>query len=129
MGFTGKGGKTTLHGDSVDPNSLLGAMLRQDESVYLCPPASHKLSFERNFFADSRDELSGVVSSDWTDSLLPAGSHNILKQELMECSQDSSVPLPEDSAALFQDNKTNDLYSIMKNLGIDFEDLKCIQQD
>ncbi|XP_031445921.1 aryl hydrocarbon receptor [Phasianus colchicus] len=126
---TGKGGKTTLHGDSVDPNSLLGAMLRQDESVYLCPPASHKLSFERNFFADSRDELSGVVSNDWTDSLLPAGSHNVLKQELMECSQDSSVPLPEDSAALFQDNKTNDLYSIMKNLGIDFEDLKCIQQD
>lgn len=126
---TGKGGKTTLHRDSVDPNSLLGAMLRQDESVYLCPPASHKLSFERDFFADSRDELSGVVSSDWTDSLLPAGSHNILKRELMECSQDSSVPLPEDSAALFQDNKTNDLYSIMKSLGIDFEDLKCIQQD
>ncbi|NWI48505.1 AHR protein, partial [Picathartes gymnocephalus] len=126
----GKGAKATLHNDSVDPNSLLGVMLRQDESVYLCPPASHKLSFERNFFADSRDELGGVVSSGWTDNLLlPAGNHSILKQELMECSQDSSVPLPEDSAALFQDNKTTDLYSIMKNLGIDFEDLKCIQQD
>lgn len=125
----GKGAKATLHNDSVDPNSLLGVMLRQDESVYLCPPASHKLSFERNFFADSRDELGGVVSSGWTDNLLPAGNHNILKRELMECSQDSTVPLPEDSAALFQDNKTSDLYSIMKNLGIDFEDLKCIQQD
>ncbi|NXC66127.1 AHR protein, partial [Anhinga anhinga] len=126
---TGKGAKATLHNDSVDPNSLLGAMLRQDESVYLCPPASHKLSFERNFFADSRDELGGGVSSSWTDNLLPAGNHNILKRELMECSQDSTIPLPEDSAALFQDNKTSDLYSIMKNLGIDFEDLKCIQQD
>ncbi|GAB0184552.1 aryl hydrocarbon receptor [Grus japonensis] len=126
---TGKGAKATLPNDSVDPNSLLGAMLRQDESVYLCPPASHKLSFERNFFADSRDELSGVVSSGWTDNLLPAGNHNVLKRELMECSQDSTVLLPEDSAALFQDNKTSDLYSIMKSLGIDFEDLKCIQQD
>ncbi|KAF2983312.1 hypothetical protein EK904_000826 [Melospiza melodia maxima] len=125
----GKGAKATLHDDSVDPNSLLGVMLRQDESVYLCPPASHKLSFERNFFADSRDELGGVVSGGWTDNLLPAGNHNILKRELMECSQDTTVPLPEDSAALFQDNKTSDLYSIMKNLGIDFEDLKCIQQD
>ncbi|NXO36703.1 AHR protein, partial [Locustella ochotensis] len=125
----GKGAKATLHDDSVDPNSLLGVMLRQDESVYLCPPASHKLSFERNFFADSGDELGGVVSSGWTDNLLPAGNHNILKRELMECSQDSTVPLPEDSAALFQDNKSSDLYSIMKNLGIDFEDLKCIQQD
>ncbi|NXS57466.1 AHR protein, partial [Brachypteracias leptosomus] len=126
---TGKGAKAMLHSDSVDPNSLLGAMLRQDESVYLCPPASHKLSFERNFFADSRDELGGVVGSGWADNLLPAGNHSVLKRELMECSQDSSVPLPEDSAALFQDDKTSDLYSIMKNLGIDFEDLKCIQQD
>lgn len=126
----GKGAKATLHNDSVDPNSLLGAMLRQDESVYLCPPASHKLSFERNFFADSRDELGSVVGSSWTDNLLPAGNQNALKRELMECSQDNTIPsLPEDSAALFQDNKTSDLYSIMKNLGIDFEDLKCIQQD
>ncbi|NWV61803.1 AHR protein, partial [Malurus elegans] len=124
-----KGAKATLHNDSVDPNSLLGFMLSQDESVYLCPPASHKLSFERNFFADSKDELGDVVSSGWTDNLLPAGTHNILKQELMECSPDNTVPLPEDSAALFQDSKTSDLYSIMKNLGIDFEDLKCIQQE
>ncbi|XP_065686850.1 aryl hydrocarbon receptor isoform X1 [Patagioenas fasciata] len=126
---TGKGTKAALHNDSVDPNSLLGVMLRQDESVYLCPPASQKLSFERNFFADSRDELGGGGSSGWTGNLLPAGNHSILKQELVQCSQDSTIPLPEDSAALFQDNKTSDLYSIMKNLGIDFEDLKCIQQD
>nr|XP_013796789.1 PREDICTED: aryl hydrocarbon receptor isoform X2 [Apteryx mantelli mantelli] len=128
---TGKGAaaKATLHKDSVDPNSLLGAMLRQDESVYLCPPASNKLSFERNFFTETKDELGNVISSDWPDNLLPAGNHSILKQELMECSQDGNMLLPEDSAALFQDNKTSDLYSIMKNLGIDFEDLKCIQQD
>uniref|UniRef100_A0A8C5T2F2 AHR protein n=1 Tax=Malurus cyaneus samueli TaxID=2593467 RepID=A0A8C5T2F2_9PASS len=124
-----KGAKATLQNDSVDPNSLLGFMLSQDESVYLCPPASHKLSFERNFFADSKDELGDVVSSGWTDNLLPTGTHNILKRELMECSPDNTVPLPEDSAALFQDSKTSDLYSIMKNLGIDFEDLKCIQQE
>ncbi|NXA35158.1 AHR protein, partial [Eudromia elegans] len=125
----GAAAKAALHKDSVDPNSLLGAMLRQDESVYLCPPASNKLSFERSFFTDTKDELGNVIGSDWPDNLLPSGNHSILKQELMECSQDANMLLPEDSAALFQDNKTSELYSIMKNLGIDFEDLKCIQQD
>uniref|UniRef100_A0A7M4FCK6 Aryl hydrocarbon receptor n=1 Tax=Crocodylus porosus TaxID=8502 RepID=A0A7M4FCK6_CROPO len=127
---SGKGAaaKATLHKESVDPKSLLGAMLRQDESVYLCPPASNKLSFERSFFTDARDELGNVISSSWQDNLLPVGN-NILKQELTECPQESNFILPEDGAELFQDNKNSDLYSIMKSLGIDFEDIKCIQQD
>ncbi|XP_059584930.1 aryl hydrocarbon receptor isoform X2 [Alligator mississippiensis] len=124
----GAAAKATLHKESVDPSSLLGAMLRQDESVYLCPPASNKLSFERSFFTDARDELGNVISSSWQDNLLPVGN-NILKQELTECPQESNFILPENNAELFQDNKNSDLYSIMKSLGIDFEDIKCIQQD
>uniref|UniRef100_A0A8D0L562 Aryl hydrocarbon receptor n=1 Tax=Sphenodon punctatus TaxID=8508 RepID=A0A8D0L562_SPHPU len=124
----GSASKASLRKESVDPSSLLGAMLRQDESVYLCPPASNKLSFERNFFTDTRDELGNVITSDWQDNLLSVGN-NILKREQIECPQESNLMLPEDSAGLFQDNKNIELYSIMKSLGIDFEDIKCIQQD
>ncbi|KAH1177616.1 aryl hydrocarbon receptor [Mauremys mutica] len=120
--------KATLHKEYVNPDSLLGAMLRQDESVYHCPPASDKLSFERNFFTDTSDELGNVLSSDWQDSLLPTGN-NILKQEQTNCPQESNLMLTEDSTGLFQDNKNSELYNIMKSLGIDFEDIKCIQQD
>lgn len=127
----GKGvvSKATLRKESVDPNSLLGAMLQQDESVYLCPPASNTISFERNFFTDTRDELADVIANTWQDNILPTGSNSILKQEQTECTEQSDLILPEDSVGLFQDNKNNELYNIMKTLGIDFEDIKYFQQD
>lgn len=128
----GKGAvsKTVLRKESVDPNSLLGAMLQQDESVYLCPPASNKISsFERNLFADTRDELGNVMASDWQDNILPVGNNSILKQEQTACPEESNLILPEDNVGLFQDNKNNELYNIMKSLGVDFEDIKCFQQD
>lgn len=127
----GKGAisKATLRKESVDPNSLLGVMLQQDESVYLCPPASNTISFERNFFTDTRDELADVIASAWQDNVLPTGSNSILKQEQTECIQQSDLMLPEDGVELVQDNKNNELYNIMKTLGIDFEDIKYFQQD
>lgn len=130
-GGIGKGpaSKAILLKESVDPNSLLGAMLQQDESVYLCPPASNNISFERNFFTDARDELGNAIVSDWQDNILPVGNNSFLKQEQNECLQESSLMLPKNSMGLFQDNKNSELYKIMKSLGIDFEDIKCIQQD
>ncbi|XP_061443545.1 aryl hydrocarbon receptor isoform X2 [Rhineura floridana] len=125
----GASSKATLRKESVDPNSLLGVMLQQDESVYLCPPASNKISFERNLFADSRDELGNIMASDWRDSILPVRNNSILKQEQTECPQESNSMLPGDSVGLFQDNKNSELYNIMKTLGVDFEDIKFFQQD
>uniref|UniRef100_K7FTA8 Aryl hydrocarbon receptor n=1 Tax=Pelodiscus sinensis TaxID=13735 RepID=K7FTA8_PELSI len=119
----GSAPKATLQKESVHPNSILGVMLSQDESVYLCPPASQKLSFDRNFFTDTSDELGNVIASDWQDNLLPTGN-NILKHEQTDCPQDSNVMLTEDNAGLFQDNKNSDLYNFMRNLGIDLEFFK-----
>ncbi|XP_062979696.1 aryl hydrocarbon receptor [Elgaria multicarinata webbii] len=126
----GKGAvsKATLRKESVDPNSLLGAMLQQDESVYLCPPASNKISFERNLFVDNRDELGNVMANNWQDNIL-MGNNSILKQEQTEGPQESNLMLPEAGVGLFQDNKNNELYNIMKTLGVDFEDIKCFEQD
>ncbi|CAI5788617.1 aryl hydrocarbon receptor [Podarcis lilfordi] len=125
----GASSKATLRKESVDPNSLLGAMLQQDESVYLCPPAPNKISLERNLFADTWDELGSMMACDWQDNVLPVRNNNILKQEQTECPQESNLMLPEDSVGLFQDNKNSELYNIMKTLGVDFEDIKCFQQD
>uniref|UniRef100_A0A8D0BLH5 Aryl hydrocarbon receptor n=1 Tax=Salvator merianae TaxID=96440 RepID=A0A8D0BLH5_SALMN len=126
-----KGGasKATLRKESFDPNSLLGVMLQQDESVYLCPPAPNKISFERNLFSDTCDELSSLMANDWQDNILPMGNNSILKQEQTECPHEGNLMLPEDGVGLFQDNKNAELYNIMKTLGIDFEDIKCFQQD
>ncbi|XP_070770150.1 aryl hydrocarbon receptor-like [Enoplosus armatus] len=39
--------------DGVDPGSLLGALMSQDESVYVCQPALEpKMSFHSSFFGD-----------------------------------------------------------------------------
>lgn len=114
---------------SVDPSSLLGALMQQDESVYRCPPASNKISFEKNVFTDIRDELGHAIASDWQGNILPMGNSSILKQEQTECPQNNNMMLSEDSTGLFQDNKNSELYHIMKTLGIDFDDIKCFQQD
>ncbi|XP_060104590.1 aryl hydrocarbon receptor [Heteronotia binoei] len=124
----GAASKATQPKQSVDPSSLLGALMQQDESVYRCPPASNKISFEKNIFTETKDELGDAITSDWQDNILPVGNSSLLKQEHTECPQ-NNLMLPENSVGLFQDNKNSELYNIMKTLGIDFEDLKCFQQD
>ncbi|XP_025028701.1 aryl hydrocarbon receptor isoform X2 [Python bivittatus] len=125
----GAASKASLSKESVDPNSLLGAMLQQDESVYLCPPASDKISLERDFFANTRDELSSMMARNWQDAILSVGNNSILKRELTAYRQESNLMLPEESVGLFQDSKNNELYNIMKMLEVDFDDIKCFQQD
>ncbi|XP_048366615.1 aryl hydrocarbon receptor isoform X1 [Sphaerodactylus townsendi] len=125
----GAASKATQPKESVDPSSLLGAMMQQDESVYRCPPASDKIPFGKNIFTDARDELSNAIASGWQDNVLPMGNSSILKQEQTVCPQNNNLMLPDDSVGLFQDSKNSELYNIMKTLGIDFEDIKCFQQD
>ncbi|MBW02270.1 Aryl hydrocarbon receptor, partial [Eschrichtius robustus] len=125
---TGAGGKgsatkSTLSKDSLNPSSLLNAMMQQDESIYLYP-ASSSTPFERNFFSDSQNECSS-----WQSNVAPMGSDNILKHEQIGQSQEMNPTVPGDHAGLFPDNRNSDLYSIMKHLGIDFEDIKHMQQN
>ncbi|XP_059789934.1 aryl hydrocarbon receptor [Balaenoptera ricei] len=126
---TGAGGKgsatkSTLNKDSLNPSSLLNAMMQQDESIYLYP-ASSSTPFERNFFSDSQNECSS-----WQSNVAPMGSDNILKHEQIGQSQEIMNPtVSGDHAGLFPDNRNSDLYSIMKHLGIDFEDIKHMQQN
>jgi len=50
--------------DDVDPSSLLGAMMRQDESVYVCQPAMEpRMSFHSSLF-NEQGETSTFSSSE-----------------------------------------------------------------
>ncbi|KAB1276059.1 Aryl hydrocarbon receptor [Camelus dromedarius] len=124
-GASGKESATqsTLSKDSLNPSSLLSAMMQQDESIYLCP-ASSSTSFKRNFFNQSVNEC-----SNWQNSVAPVGSDNLLKHEPVGQSQEMNLSLSVDHAGLFPDNRNSDLYSIMQRLGIDFEDIKHMQEN
>uniref|UniRef100_A0A480ZVH5 Aryl hydrocarbon receptor n=1 Tax=Sus scrofa TaxID=9823 RepID=A0A480ZVH5_PIG len=115
--------KSSLSKDSLNPSSLLSAMMQQDESVYLCP-ASSSTPFERNFLSESLNEYSS-----WQNSVAPMGSDNVLKHEQIGQSQEMNLTPSGDHAGLFPDSRNSDLYSIMKHLGIDFEDIKHMQQN
>ncbi|XP_039593569.1 aryl hydrocarbon receptor-like [Polypterus senegalus] len=99
--------------ESLDPNSLLGAMLKQDESVYVCPPAPNKFVVETSFFNDSTQDLNDILFKNW-DDILPSGQND---SEMQDQNPDTS------------DSKNNELLCFMKNLGITSEDLELIQQD
>ncbi|XP_075683413.1 aryl hydrocarbon receptor isoform X2 [Rhinoderma darwinii] len=116
----GNPAKATVNEAPVNPASLLGAMLRQDESVYICPPASNTFSFE-SFYKDGSSELS---SNFWQENLVPVA--NNMKQEGAAFSQVKNITKSSD---VLPEVKNNELYNIMRSLDIDFEDLEVIQQD
>ncbi|KAM6152791.1 aryl hydrocarbon receptor [Erethizon dorsatum] len=115
--------KPTENKDSFHPSSLLAAMMQQDESIYHYP-ASNTVPFETNFFNDSMIEY-----SNWQDNIVPMGNDNILKHKQIGQTQEMNPVLSGGHAGPFPDNKNSELYSIMKNLGIDFEDIKRMQNE
>ncbi|KAM6202183.1 aryl hydrocarbon receptor [Rhynchocyon petersi] len=114
--------KSTLNKDSLNPTSILGAMMQQDESIYLYP-ASNTVSFERNFLNKSVNE-----HSHWQDNS-PVKDDNLKHEQVSRSQEMNTLILSEDHAGLLPDSKHGDLYSIMRNLGIDFEDIKHMQQN
>ncbi|XP_052594303.1 aryl hydrocarbon receptor isoform X2 [Peromyscus californicus insignis] len=77
-----------------------------------------------HFLTDSASECSG-----WQDSIAPIGSEAVWKQEQLGHAQDMNLALSGGPPGFFPDNKNNDLYSIMRNLGIDFDDIRRMQSE
>ncbi|XP_076406883.1 aryl hydrocarbon receptor isoform X2 [Peromyscus maniculatus bairdii] len=115
--------QSTPSTDSLHPSSLMNAMILQDESVYLCP-ASGPAPLDSRFLTDSVSECSG-----WQESLAPVGSEAVWKHEQLGHAQDMSLALSGGPPGFFPDNKNNDLYSIMRNLGVDFDDIRRMQSE
>ncbi|KAJ8004774.1 hypothetical protein DPEC_G00139770 [Dallia pectoralis] len=107
---------------TLDPNSLLGSLLRQDESMYTCATANiqNKLPFQppqEEVPGLAMEECGGIFSSSWQEGVLLSPSERVLfKQESVElrgCHGDGSS----------SKNSDWDLWSFMRNLGISQEDL------
>ncbi|XP_042551731.1 aryl hydrocarbon receptor [Dipodomys spectabilis] len=114
--------KSTLNKDSLHPSSLLGSMMQQDQSIYLYP-ASNTTPLE-SVFKDSMSEF-----GNWQNSIAPMENATILKHEHIGQSQEINPTLSGGHTGLFPDNKNSELYHTMKNLGIDFEDIKQMQNE
>ncbi|CAN2389816.1 aryl hydrocarbon receptor activity [Pristimantis euphronides] len=116
--------KATANEQPVNPDSLLGAMLRQDESVYICPPASNTFSFE-SFYKDSISDLSNNF---WQDTRVPVANNN-MKQEEGAFARVKNVTQSSERLDVLPEVKNNELYNIMRSFGIDFDDLEVMQHD
>ncbi|KAM9836112.1 aryl hydrocarbon receptor-like [Aulostomus maculatus] len=117
--------------DDLDPKSLLGALMSQDESVYVCQPDSEpKMSFHSSLFTEQHAEgggFSGLLGSDsW---------HIISNREMSRCSSKMSSYDPLlatlDSLSLDGDDtcSNSELFSALENLGLNAEDLELLLLD
>ncbi|XP_056656660.1 aryl hydrocarbon receptor [Monodelphis domestica] len=105
---------------SFHPTSILGSVLRQDEAVYLCPPAPRAAPLDRSFGSEMAEDLRGLMSGDW-----PGGSADLLKREQGLFSHEAGLDPP----GALADGGPGDLYGIMRSLGLDFEDLRHLQRE
>ncbi|XP_078094570.1 aryl hydrocarbon receptor-like isoform X4 [Mustelus asterias] len=117
--------------ESLDPNSVLGAMLRQDKSIYVSAPSQlPNFSFEKAIFNKSEEtELSDVFPSNW-EEILFSEDGNIGKMEHANCTQQQKpFPAPEENVDVLANNIGIELYNTMKSLDIGLEDFDLICQD
>ncbi|XP_054878814.1 aryl hydrocarbon receptor 1b [Poeciliopsis prolifica] len=116
----GKVDKSSL--DELKPNSLLGALMSQDESVYVCQPD-----------AESRTLYHGSSAAE-SDNLLSSTSWNIVSnREMGTCNGDSFDPLLSTLDSLSLDGEetcsNSELFSALESLGLNADDLELLLLD
>nr|XP_014343852.1 PREDICTED: aryl hydrocarbon receptor-like [Latimeria chalumnae] len=115
---------------NIDPNSLLGAMMRQDESVYVSRPAPEpKYSLNSSFFNErGLSCIPGTEADSWNS--FPNGG-NRLNQSLVGYGQVD--PLLSTLSSLSINNEdncsNNELFGALENLGLNAEDLELLLLD
>ncbi|KAG7240415.1 hypothetical protein INR49_026986 [Caranx melampygus] len=125
--------------DGLDPGSLLGALMSQDESVYVCQPALEpKMSFHSSFFGEqmgfsdsdqssslhrSWDERSnGVVGPGITE---PNTSFDPLLATLDSLSLESQGVVDAEESSC----TNGELFGALEGLGLSAEDLELLLLD
>ncbi|GCB72109.1 hypothetical protein scyTo_0001830 [Scyliorhinus torazame] len=110
--------------ESVDPNSLLGSMLKQDKSIYVSAPSQLQ-----NFILSEDAELSDLFPRNW-EEILFGEDNSIGKMEHANCTQQQNpFPAPEENVDDLANNIGSELYNTMKSLDIGLEDFDLIYQD
>ncbi|XP_008301356.1 aryl hydrocarbon receptor-like [Stegastes partitus] len=124
--------------DGVDPGSLLGALMSQDESVYVCQPALEpKMSFHSSFFGEqmgfSDPEPSGLRRS-WGEPANggvapavtePGTSFDPLLATLDSLSLEGQGVVDADEGGC----SNGELFGALEGLGLSAEDLELLLLD
>lgn len=126
--------------DGLNPGSLLGALMSQDESVYVCQPALEpKVSFHSSFFAEQMGFSSAEASSlrrSWDESsngLLAPGatqaqagtSFDPLLATLDSLSLEGQGIMDSDEGGC----SNGELFGALEGLGLSAEDLELLLLD
>lgn len=127
-GKSKKGKVDKKSSDYLDPKSLLGALMSQDESVYVCQPDTEvKMSYHSSLFTEQHNQPDGLLAGNSWKSV-PNG-------EASECKGRMSTfdPLLAtlDSLSLDGDEScsNSELFSALENLGLNAEDLELLLLD
>uniref|UniRef100_A0A6Q2Y3R9 Aryl hydrocarbon receptor n=1 Tax=Esox lucius TaxID=8010 RepID=A0A6Q2Y3R9_ESOLU len=113
---------STKESGGLDPSSLLGALMRQDESVYVCQPAVEpKMSFHSSLFNGGGSWSAmpnGVIANTAGPMGHPLSSFDPLLTTL-DC-----LSLEGDETC-----SNSELFSALENLGLNAEDLELLLLD
>ncbi|XP_064803290.1 aryl hydrocarbon receptor-like [Oncorhynchus masou masou] len=126
-------------GGTLDPDSLLGSLLKQDKSIYCCSPHTQNdlqlpLQLQEEVAGVPQEEVprlpqwdcGGIFSSSWQEGSIRSLSESVLfKQEPLGVGGGGGI----DGFSLEDRDRDRDLWSFMMNLGISREDLELFQQD
>ncbi|XP_036452127.1 aryl hydrocarbon receptor 1a [Colossoma macropomum] len=97
----------------LDPNSLLGSMLKQDKSIYVCAAGLNEAQGCSQ--EPDEEEFGGIFSSNLQESVLSLSENSLFKQDpAFGCGGEEGG---------------RELLSFMGSLGISPDDLQLLQQD
>ncbi|KAG7466779.1 hypothetical protein MATL_G00145950 [Megalops atlanticus] len=115
--------------DDLDPRSLLGALMRQDESVYICQPAlESKLPFRSSLFSE-QGESEGISLPSAGESL-SAVPKSVIDPQGEQSSFDPLLATLDSLSLEGEDDCSNsELFSALENLGLNAEDLELLLLD
>ncbi|KAM9342350.1 LOW QUALITY PROTEIN: aryl hydrocarbon receptor-like [Pholidichthys leucotaenia] len=124
--------------DGLDPGSLLGVLMSQDESVYVCQPALEpKMSFHSSFFAEQMnfsDTQSSGLHRSWdghANGMVgpvvtePGTSFDPLLATLDSLSLESQGVVDADEGTC----SNGELFGALEGLGLSAEDLELLLLD
>ncbi|XP_051550079.1 aryl hydrocarbon receptor-like [Myxocyprinus asiaticus] len=116
--------------DDLDPNSLLGAMMRQDKTVYVCQPAVEpRMSFHSSLFSE-QGETSSFSSSAENDSWNPVQNGVVANSKQEPSSFDPLLATLDSLSLENEENCSNsELFNALENLGLNAEDLELLLLD
>lgn len=133
-GKSGKTKKTKVDKaprDEVDPSSLLGAMMRQDESVYVCQPAPEpKVPYHSSLFnkEEETSTFSTSVESENRDSA-PSSVNRVPKSAVASSFDPLLATLDSLSLGNEENCSNSELFNALENLGLNAEDLELLLLD